>query len=247
MRTRNVLEQDHVVRVKTEFMTLWDGLLTERSRPVMVLGTTNRPLEIDRAILRRLPRQFVVGLPETADQREQILQLIARRYRLADGVDLGWVAVQTEGFSGSDLDALFQAAQTVPAREFARALRENAREERAQAQARANAAAAAAAEAEEAAARREHSSRTRPAANLDAAAVLRDTVVDLSRRTMGAARNVGRMAAAAAEGHPQGDAILRAILGPARPSAEEGGDTRPALQMRGISQNDFRAALDNVR
>lgn len=28
MRTRNVMEQDHVVRVKTEFMTLWDGLLT---------------------------------------------------------------------------------------------------------------------------------------------------------------------------------------------------------------------------
>ncbi|CAB1115808.1 unnamed protein product [Ectocarpus sp. CCAP 1310/34] len=246
MRTRNVVEQDHVVRVKTEFMTLWDGLLTERSRPVIVLGTTNRPLDIDPAILRRLPRQFVVGLPETADQREQILQLIARRYRLAEGVDLGWVAAQTEGFSGSDLDALFQAAQTVPAREFARALRENARQERAQAQARANAAAAAA-EAEEAAARREHSSRTRPAANLDAAAVLRETVVDLSRRTMGAARNVGRMAAAAAEGHPQGDAILRAILGPARPSAEEGGDTRPALQMRGISQDDFRAALDNVR
>lgn len=63
----------------------------------MVLGTTNRPLEIDPAILRRLSRQFVVGLPATADQREQILQLIARRYRVADGVDLGWVAAQTEG------------------------------------------------------------------------------------------------------------------------------------------------------
>ncbi|CAM9821257.1 unnamed protein product [Ectocarpus fasciculatus] len=248
MRTRNILEQDHVVRVKTEFMTLWDGLLTaERSRPVMVLGTTNRPLEIDPAILRRLPRQFVVGLPATADQREQILQLIARKYRLADGVDLGWVAAQTVGFSGSDLDALFQAAQTVPAREFARALRENAREERAQAQARA--VAAAAAEAEEAAARREHSSsRTTPAANLDAAAVLRERVADLSRRTMELASNVRRMAAAAAEGHPQGDAILRAILGPAPPAAEEdGGGTRSALQMRGISQDDFDAALDNVR
>lgn len=28
MRTRNVMEQDYVSRVKTEFMTLWDGLLT---------------------------------------------------------------------------------------------------------------------------------------------------------------------------------------------------------------------------
>ncbi|CAM9751666.1 unnamed protein product, partial [Hapterophycus canaliculatus] len=28
MRTRSSMEQDHVSRVKTEFMTLWDGLLT---------------------------------------------------------------------------------------------------------------------------------------------------------------------------------------------------------------------------
>lgn len=70
---------------------------TARSRPVMVLGTTNRPLEIDPAILRRLPRQFVVGLPATVEQREHILTLIARKYRLADGVDLGWVAEQTAG------------------------------------------------------------------------------------------------------------------------------------------------------
>ena len=69
----------------------------ERSRPVMVLGTTNRPLEIDPAILRRLPRQFVVGLPATVDQREQILQLIGRKYRLADGVCLRWVAARTAG------------------------------------------------------------------------------------------------------------------------------------------------------
>lgn len=63
----------------------------------MVLGTTNRPLEIDPAILRRLPRQFVVGLPETVGEREQILLLIARKYKLADDVCLRRVAAQTAG------------------------------------------------------------------------------------------------------------------------------------------------------
>eukprot|EP00903_Cladosiphon_okamuranus_P014285 g13268.t1 len=250
MRTRNALEQDHVVRVKTEFMTLWDGLLTERSRPVMVLGTTNRPLEIDPAILRRLSRQFVVGLPATVDQREHILQLIARNYRLADGVCLRRVAARTDGFSGSDLDALFQAAQTIPAREFARSLREIARETAlAQAQAEAQAAAAASAAVEELRpARREDaaagaagpSSPGRDGGARDPKAVLRDTLVDLSRRTIGAARNLGRMA--------ESNALVRALLGPAEPSVEDAGDARrSALQMRGISQEDFASALETVR
>lgn len=69
----------------------------ERSRPVMVLGTTNRPGDVDPAILRRLPRQFVVALPESAEQREHILRLIARKYKLAEGVDLRAVADQTAG------------------------------------------------------------------------------------------------------------------------------------------------------
>lgn len=63
----------------------------------MVLGTTNRPGDVDPAILRRLPRQFVVALPETVEQRDHILRLIARKYKLAEGVDLRVVAEQTAG------------------------------------------------------------------------------------------------------------------------------------------------------
>lgn len=86
------------------------------------------------------------------------------------------------------------------------------------------------------------------AAARDPNAVLRDTLVDLSRSAIGAARNVGRMAVAAAESHPQGDALLRALLGRTEPSAEDAGDARrSALQMRGISREDFATALENVR
>jgi hypothetical protein len=41
--------------MKAEFMTQWDGLLTDEAK-VIVLGATNRPFDLDPAIQRRLPR-----------------------------------------------------------------------------------------------------------------------------------------------------------------------------------------------
>lgn len=42
----------------------------------MVLGATNRPNDIDSAILRRMPKRFAVGLPNF-DQRLKILALVS--------------------------------------------------------------------------------------------------------------------------------------------------------------------------
>lgn len=55
---------------------LWDGLLSG-SDQILVLGATNRPLDIDPAILRRMPKRFAVGLPD-AEQRKRILRLVRR-------------------------------------------------------------------------------------------------------------------------------------------------------------------------
>ena len=41
----------------------------------MVLGATNRPNDIDSAILRRMPKKFAVLLPDTS-QRKRILTLV---------------------------------------------------------------------------------------------------------------------------------------------------------------------------
>src|SRR6266550_7159404 len=53
---------------------LWDGLLSGKDR-IMVLGSTNRPTDIDAAILRRMPQRFAVGLPNR-EQRLKILNLV---------------------------------------------------------------------------------------------------------------------------------------------------------------------------
>lgn len=49
--------------VLTEFMQEMDGLRTSKDDNVIVIGATNRPYDLDDAVLRRLPRRLLVDLP----------------------------------------------------------------------------------------------------------------------------------------------------------------------------------------
>ncbi|EKM49807.1 uncharacterized protein PHACADRAFT_167153 [Phanerochaete carnosa HHB-10118-sp] len=111
---------DHEVTgmMKAEFMTLWDGLLSSTDR-IVVLGATNRPNDIDSAILRRMPKRFSVALP-SYDQRLKILSLILRDTSLDPKFSLTVLAERTEGFSGSDLKELCRNAAMIPMRELMR-------------------------------------------------------------------------------------------------------------------------------
>ncbi|HEV8003227.1 MAG TPA: ATP-dependent zinc metalloprotease FtsH, partial [Planctomycetaceae bacterium] len=79
---------------------------------VLILGATNRPEVLDRALLRpgRFDRQVVVDSPDI-DGREAILKVHSRDKRLAPDVNLFRIAQSTAGFSGADLaNALNEAA-----------------------------------------------------------------------------------------------------------------------------------------
>lgn len=49
--------------MKAQFMSLWDGLITDPDCTVIVMGATNRPSDLDKAILRRMPATFFIRLP----------------------------------------------------------------------------------------------------------------------------------------------------------------------------------------
>ena len=91
-------------------------LRTENAR-VMVLAATNRPWELDEAILRRLPRAFEVGMPDQ-QQRASILKVILKDEVCEPCLDIGELAILTEGYSGSDLTDLCKQAAYMPIRDL---------------------------------------------------------------------------------------------------------------------------------
>jgi len=84
---------------------------------VIVLAATNRPDVLDKALLRpgRFDRQIVVSSPDVK-AREQILEVHARKKRLADDIDLRTIAKNTSGFSGADLENVLNEAALLAAR-----------------------------------------------------------------------------------------------------------------------------------
>lgn len=107
--------------MKSEFMSLWDGLTTDNSTQVTVLGCTNRPFDIDEAILRRMPRSFLFDLPDI-NQRMDILNVLLRDQLLdKESINIHQLAELTVKYSGSDLKELCRYAAMRPVRELLKA------------------------------------------------------------------------------------------------------------------------------
>ncbi|TQS35035.1 hypothetical protein Golomagni_04555 [Golovinomyces magnicellulatus] len=89
-----------------QFLREWDGI-SDFSGFIMV--ATNRPYDLDDAILRRIPRRLLVDLPLEKD-REEILKIHLKDELLDDSVSLSALAKNTPYYSGSDLKNVCVAA-----------------------------------------------------------------------------------------------------------------------------------------
>src|SRR5688572_21204941 len=96
------------------------------SSGLVLLAATNRPEILDPALLRagRFDRQVLVDRPDKGG-RLQILQVHAKKVKLAPDVDLEKIAAMTPGFSGADLANLVNEAALLATRRGAEAVTGN--------------------------------------------------------------------------------------------------------------------------
>ena len=95
----------------------------DQSSSIVVIGSTNRPDVLDRALTRpgRFDREIAVNLPDVRG-REAILRVHARKMELDPQLDLSWVARGTPGFSGADLANLLNEAAIAATRDNSEAV-----------------------------------------------------------------------------------------------------------------------------
>ncbi|XP_029906434.1 spastin [Myripristis murdjan] len=111
-------EHDASRRLKTEFLIEFDGVQSGGDDRVLVMGATNRPQELDEAVLRRFAKRVYVALPTEETRFKLLKNLLGKHGNPLTHRELSQLARMTEGYSGSDLTSLAKDASLGPIREL---------------------------------------------------------------------------------------------------------------------------------
>ena len=105
-------------RVKTQLLSEIQGIKSGSKKPLLVLGATNRPWDIDAAMLSRFEKKVYVPLPDLT-ARVGIFKIHTAGINMAlteeDFVELG---VRSEGYSGRDISNVCREVIMLPIREL---------------------------------------------------------------------------------------------------------------------------------
>ncbi|CAD5206877.1 unnamed protein product [Bursaphelenchus okinawaensis] len=108
LRSRQMSDNEATAMMKAQFMSLWDGF-SSGDDIVIVMGATNRPFDLDDAILRRMPTRFPVALP-SEKARAAILRAILRNEVTAGDIKYEEIAKYTPKLSGAELKEVCRLA-----------------------------------------------------------------------------------------------------------------------------------------
>ncbi|OCT79888.1 spastin isoform X1 [Xenopus laevis] len=111
-------EHDASRRLKTEFLIEFDGVQSGGDDRVLVMGATNRPQELDDAVLRRFTKRVYVSLPNEETRLVLLRNLLSKQGNPLNEKELTQLSRLTEGYSGSDITALAKDAALGPIREL---------------------------------------------------------------------------------------------------------------------------------
>jgi transitional endoplasmic reticulum ATPase len=102
-------------RVVPQILQGVEGFDKKAGRPILLMGATNVPWQLDPAILRpgRFDEKVYIPLPDLAGRRAMLEMYLAKR-PVAEDIDLGTLAARLEGYSGADIRYLCDRAATIP-------------------------------------------------------------------------------------------------------------------------------------
>ncbi len=103
-------------RVLNQMLSEMDGL--DEMKDVLVIAATNRPDMLDTALLRpgRFDKILLINAPGE-EGRKKILEIHTSKMPLDGDVDIDFLAKETDGFTGADIEALVREAGMVALRE----------------------------------------------------------------------------------------------------------------------------------
>ena len=105
-------------RVKTQLLSEIQGLKSTHDKILLVLGATNRPWDIDNAMLSRFEKRVQVPLPDLK-ARAGIFEIHTEGVNSAlSDEDFIELAVRTEGYSGRDIANICREVIMLPIREL---------------------------------------------------------------------------------------------------------------------------------
>jgi SpoVK/Ycf46/Vps4 family AAA+-type ATPase len=109
LSVRTDSEMDAVRRIKTEFFVQLDGANTDEDASLLVIGTTNRPGQLDEAARRRFIKRLYVPLPDQIARKELILRVKEKegQFDLSEKEILE-VVQKTKGYSCADMASLIK-------------------------------------------------------------------------------------------------------------------------------------------
>ncbi|KAH9612065.1 hypothetical protein KSS87_022604 [Heliosperma pusillum] len=118
LSAREANEHDASRRLKSEFLVQFDGVTSNSNDLVIVIGATNKPQELDDAVLRRLVKRIYIPLPDENVRKLVLSKNLKGQAFSLPRQDLERLTRETEGYSGSDLQALCEEAAMMPIREL---------------------------------------------------------------------------------------------------------------------------------
>ena len=111
-------DSEEARKLKNEFLIQFDGVNSGPTSRIVVIGATNRPFDIDDAIMRRFTVRIYLDLPNAEARKHVVAKTMKKIQAKLSDSDYMEIVRKTEHYSFADLSALCREASYEPFREI---------------------------------------------------------------------------------------------------------------------------------